>query len=374
MVRILFFTSPIGLGHASRDVAIVDELVSAGIEMDGIVFVTGGVASQHIRDHGYNVVDAYRGKSINTSNGIFSNRLLWLLDYISFYRECKEIASSLIDKYRPELIVSDEDFASITVGRLRGIKNVLITDVLESRFLHGPLSLVERFLNRYLSDIITRADMVILPMYKDEHKHVYTSVGSNTIITYVGPIVRRVSKDRDELRRTFGFHNYKTILVSVGGTSSGTFLIEKAIDSYMKIVDRFNIPTKMVIVCGPAIDIRRISGNHGYNNDRGIMHSIELYGYVKNLHEMIYAADLLISLAGRSSMDEARVYGTPAIFIPIDEHFEQEDNAKNHGFFHNDVERLEDLMLEYLAYGRREVRGSNGAAKAADIIIKHLTQ
>ncbi|MEO9364529.1 MULTISPECIES: glycosyltransferase [Candidatus Nitrosocaldus] len=373
MVRILFFTSPIGLGHASRDIAVVDELVSKGIDMDEIAFVTGGVAYKHLRAHGYNVVEAYRGKSIDASNGIFSNRLLWLLDYISFYRECKEIASSLIDEYRPELIVSDEDFASIAVAKMRGIKNVLITDVLESRFLHGPLSLVERFLNRHLRDIIAGADMVIVPMYKDEHKHTYTNV-SNTIITYVGPIVRRVSKDRDELRRLFGFHGYKTILVSVGGTSSGTFLIEKAIDSYMRIVDRFNIPTKMVIVCGPAIDISRIGSNHVNNNDRRIMHSIELHGYVKNMHEMIYAADLLISLAGRSSMDEARVYGTPAILIPINGHFEQEDNARSYGFFHSDVERLEDLIFEYLAYGRREVRDNNGGAvKAADTIIKLLT-
>ncbi len=138
---------------------------------------------------------------------------------------------------------------------------MLIADVLESRFLYDQLSLVERSLNRHPRDVIRGADMVIIPMYKDEHKHVHTSMESNTIITYVGPIVRKVSKDRDELRRVFGFHGYKTVLVSVGGTPSGTFLIEKAIDSYMKIADRLNIPTKMVVVCGSAIDIRKIGND-----------------------------------------------------------------------------------------------------------------
>ncbi len=80
------------------------------------------MAYQHIKNHGYNVVEAYRGKSINASNSIFSNRLLSLLDYISCYRKCKSIASSLIDEYRAELIVSDEDFASIAVARMRGVK------------------------------------------------------------------------------------------------------------------------------------------------------------------------------------------------------------------------------------------------------------
>ncbi|MEM0364683.1 MAG: glycosyltransferase [Candidatus Nitrosocaldus sp.] len=360
MVRILFFTSPIGLGHASRDIAISDELVNIGVGMDEMIFVTGSVAYNYIRDHGYNAINAYRGKSIHARNGIFSNRLLWLLDYISFYRECKGIASSLIDEYRPELIVSDEDFASIAIAEVRGIKNVLITDVLESRFLQGPLSLVERFLNRYLRGIIARADMVIVPMNKDEYNHGYTDSIGSANIAYVGPIVRRVSMERDELRRVLGFHGYKTILVSVGGTSSGRFLIERVIDAYIRIVDRFSMPTKMVIVSGPSIDINTIS-----NHINRRVHSIELHGYVKNMHEMIYAADLLISLAGRSTMDEARVYGTPSIFIPIKGHFEQEDNARAYGFSYSDIYRLEDLILKHVMDKRMDAITSHGAYEAA---------
>ena len=55
---------------------------------------------------------------------------------------------------------------------------------------------------------------------------------------------------------------------------------------------------------------------------------------------MIFAADLLISLAGKSTIDEANAYGTPGIFIPIKDHFEQEDNAKEQGFVFDDIKRL----------------------------------
>ena len=44
---------------------------------------------------------------------------------------------------------------------------------------------------------------------------------------------------------------------------------------------------------------------------------------------MFMHQDLVVSLAGRSTIDESRVYGTPGIFIPIKDHFEQEQNAKN---------------------------------------------
>ncbi len=355
-MTMLFFTSPIGLGHASRDVAIADELVRAGISIDDIIFVTGGVAYQYIRDNGYHAVDAYRGKSIDASNGTFKNKLLWLLDYITFYRECKDVASSIIKEYRPELIVSDEDFASISLASALDIKNILITDIFESRFLNGLPSLLEKVLNRYLRSIVAKADMVIAPMHKDEHAH---NLDADNI-TYVGPIVRMVSKDRDSLRREFGFDGYRVILVSVGGTSSGRFLIEKAIDTYTKIADSLSIPTKMVIVSGPSIDIKSIKRCDG----------VELHGYVRNLHEMIYASDLLISLAGRSTMDEARAYGTPAIFIPIKGHFEQESNARINGFSHEDIDRLDHLMLKYLAYERMVGRYEYGASKAAGMIIR----
>ncbi len=39
------------------------------------------------------------------------------------------------------------------------------------------------------------------------------------------------------------------------------------------------------------------------------------------MHELVYASDLLISLAGRSTIGEANVYHIPAIFIPIRNHF-----------------------------------------------------
>ena len=96
-------------------------------------------------------------------------------------------------------------------------------------------------------------------------------------------------------------------------------------------------------------------------------------GFVENLHEVIFAADLLISLAGKSTIDEARAYGTPGIFIPIKDHFEQEDNAKNEGFVFEDIDRLESLILEKLEEKRKQVN-TDGAKKASSIILKKIAE
>ena len=101
-------------------------------------------------------------------------------------------------------------------------------------------------------------------------------------------------------------------------------------------------------------------------------------GAVPNLHEYVYAADAVVSLAGRSTMDECGQYGTPGVFVPVRGHFEQEDNAAAAGFSHSDAGRLGDLVGAALASGRQKeaewVGGgggnghSPGAAGAAGII------
>ncbi len=131
------------------------------------------------------------------------------------------------------------------------------------------------------------------------------------------------------------------------------FLIEKALESISKI----NQDIEVVLVLGPAISRK-------FENVRNL-------GFVDNLHELIFASDLLISMAGKSTIDEANFYGTPSIFIPIKGHFEQEDNAKQEGFVFDDINRLDVLILERLEH-KRSQKNNNGAKNAADIIRKFI--
>jgi UDP-N-acetylglucosamine--N-acetylmuramyl-(pentapeptide) pyrophosphoryl-undecaprenol N-acetylglucosamine transferase len=97
---------------------------------------------------------------------------------------------------------------------------------------------------------------------------------------------------------------------------------------------------------------------------------------VQNIHEYIFAVDLVISLAGKSTIDECNVYGTPGIFIPIKNHFEQEERAKKLGFSFEDIYRLEEILEEYLSNigTRKKYRVKNGVSQAAQIISKYLNE
>ena len=94
------------------------------------------------------------------------------------------------------------------------------------------------------------------------------------------------------------------------------------------------------------------------------------------MHEYIFAADLVISLAGKMTIDEGMAYGTPGIFIPIKNHFEQEDRAREMGFSYDDINRLDTIIEENLSGSRlkKENRASNGVALAATLIHGYLNE
>ena len=337
MVDMVFFSSPIGLGNATRDVAVSQNLVDISKR-----FVTGDPASKFISQNGFDIDNLYKPPPFQIENGSLKQPLKWLFKYYSYYKECKKISSQILETYSPRLVTSDEDFASLVVAQEKGIKTILITDILETNFAKGIGTIIEKQMNKTMMKIIKKCDLVILPENGKNEGN----------IVRVGPIVRKTSYSREQLREKFGFHK-KTIVVSIGGTDSGKFLIEKTLQIYSKI----DPDAELFIVSGPSFKM---------NNP-----NIKNLGFVNNLHEVIFASDLIISLAGKSTIDEAKYFGTPGIFIPIKGHFEQEENAREVGYTYEDVFRLDKLIQDKLKEKRNPL-SIDGTKKASDLIRDFL--
>jgi len=302
-----FFSSPIGLGHVTRDIAIVNNF-------ENIVtnFVTGSGAAKILRNLDFKVNDVYNPPSFIIQDGSLTNQAKWLWNYYQYYKDCKNISQKILQIDNPDVVISDEDFAALSNAQNMKIKTVLITDILETRFTKGFASLIEKKMNKSMKNIIKKCDVVIIPENGDDQDN----------IKRVGPIVRKINFSREELRKKFAFDK-KTIIISIGGTDAGVFLIEEALKAISKIKQNVQV----MLVSGPAVS--------------KTFENVTNLGFVDNLHELIFAADLIISLAGKSTIDEARAYGTPGIFIPIKGHFEQEDNAREQGFVFDDIKKLD---------------------------------
>ena len=321
MTEILFFSSPIGLGHATRDLAIINQLKIRSCKV-----FSGSSAIEFFHQNSIQAQDVYSPPKFDVINGKLEKSLKWLWSYYRYYKRCKEISSKIISNEKPRVIISDEDFASIAIAQERKIPNIIITDILETKFISGFGGVVEKKMNKTMHEMLDKANRVIIPELGENQNNIIRT----------GPIVRKIQKNRDELRDILDFKK-KTIVLCVGGTDAGIFLINQTIEAIKKI----QIDVDLVLVSGPKI-------NKKFSDD------VRNLGFVSNLHEIIFAADLVISLAGKSTIDESIVYGTPGIFIPIKDHFEQEDNAKAIGFKFEDIFNLTNLITEKLGQDRNQ--------------------
>ena len=338
MTEVLFFSSPIGLGHATRDLAIINQLKIGSCKV-----FSGSSAIEFFHQNSIQAQDVYSPPKFDVIDGKLEKSLKWLWSYYRYYKRCKEISSKIISNEKPRVIISDEDFASIAIAQERKIPNIIITDILETKFISGFGGVVEKKMNKTMHEMLDKANRVIIPELGENQNNIIRT----------GPIVRKIQKNRDELRDILDFKK-KTIVLCVGGTDAGIFLIKQTIEAIKKI----QIDVDLVLVSGPKI-------NKKFSDD------VRNLGFVSNLHEIIFAADLVISLAGKSTIDESIVYGTPGIFIPIKGHFEQEDNAKEIGFKFEDIFNLENLIREKLNKNRNEQQ-QNGVNLAGMEISKIL--
>lgn len=349
------------MGHATRDLAVAAHMKDRGVQVS---FVTGGMAAEFLSRAGESVQDAYRPPAfdVDAQTGRLRGRTGWLISYYRYYKRCKTVADSIIrDKIKeqqgPDILVSDEDFASLAVSHKAGIKSVIITDILETKFAKKwPGTYIEKRMNGGMRDIMNGCRLVIMP--------VDGSGGGR--IHRVGPITRTFSGTRDEMQKRYGFASEKkTILISVGGTDAGKFVISKAQEAAVAVAGGRD-DVEVIVVSGPSIITMPESGSP-YSRYVRIVN-----GHADFLHDMILASDVLVSLAGRSTIDEARAAGTPAVFIPIKGHFEQEQNAAECGFEASDIGRLKEIITAKISESRRDTATHPGAKEAADIIMSCL--
>ncbi|HSA75556.1 MAG TPA: glycosyltransferase, partial [Candidatus Nitrosocosmicus sp.] len=252
------------------------------------------------------------------------------------------------------LIISDEDFASIAVAKDLGRPCLLITDVLYTHFISPKMiSRVETFLNSSMHKLMLSCNCIIVPELGDNKDN----------IIYVGPIVREILSSREQLRRRFLLHR-KTILITTGGTHAGSYLIKNVLRVLHNLINKFDFE----LILSYPYELLPVLGFEAHN--------FRNIGFVQNIHEFIFAVDLVISLAGKSTIDECNVYGTPGIFIPIKNHFEQEERAKKFGFSFEDISRLEKILEEYLSNigTRKKYKLKNGVSQAASIISEYLNE
>jgi pimeloyl-ACP methyl ester carboxylesterase len=119
--------------------------------------------------------------------------------------------------------------------------------------------------------------------------------------------------NRADLRESLGYHpDERVCIVAVGGSGVGAHLIRRVLQSYPAV--RSRLPElRMIVVAGPRISPASLEAPKG----------VEVRAFLPDLDRHLAACDLAVVQGGLSTCMELTAAGTPFLYFPLKNHFEQ---------------------------------------------------
>jgi pimeloyl-ACP methyl ester carboxylesterase/predicted glycosyltransferase len=339
--RALYISSPIGLGHAQRDVAIADELrkLHPDLEIDWLA------------QHPVTAVLEARGERIhpasawlaNESGHIESESAEHDLHCFQAIRRMDEILLSnfmvfhdLVSEEEYDLWIGDEawelDYYLHENPEQKRAAYVWLTDFVgwlpmpdggeHETFLTGDYNeeMIEH-IARYprlrdqavfvgnREDVVPDSFGAELPLIRDWTEQHFDFAG------YVTGFDPAQLGDRAEL----GYGDEERVcIVTVGGSGVGEHLLRRVIESFPEAKER--VPElRMIVVAGPRIDPRSLPRQDG----------LELRAYVHDLYRHLAACDLAVVQGGLTTSMELTANRRPFLYFPLRHHFEQNFHVRH---------------------------------------------
>ncbi len=339
MKRALFVSSPIGLGHAQRDVAIARELRARvpDLEIDWLAQhpVTKVLEAEGERIHPASVHLASESGHFESETAEHDLHCFhaWrrmdeilVANFMLFHDVVSDEAYDLwiadegweIDYFlheHPDLKRAPYVWLTDFVGLLPveddgDYERFLARDYNEQMIEHIAASpgLRDRALFVGNPDDIVPAPLGdALPMIADWTERHFDFTGYISGFDPVSP------DDRAALREELGYGSEeKVCLVSVGGSGVGAALLHRVIEANR--FARQRVPElRMVVVAGPRIEPGSLPSVDG----------VEVRGYVHNLYRHMAACDLAVVQGGLTTAMELTANRRPFLYFPLGHHFEQ---------------------------------------------------
>jgi len=395
----LFVSSPIGLGHARRDVAIAQELRRHHPDLE-ITWLAQHPVTRVLEDAG-EVVHPASARLSSESAHMESESGEHRLHCFQAWRRMDEILLAdfmvfhdVVEAERPDLVVGDEawevDHHLHENPELKRFAYCWITDfvgwlpmpaggaqeaALTADHNAEMIGQVERFPRvRDLALFVGSPDDVVphrfgddLPAIRDWTEAHYRFPG------YVTGFDPR-ALDREALRAELGYGPEEVVcIVSVGGSGVGGALLERMAAAHPAAAAR--VPgLRTVLVTGPRIDPASIAAPAG----------VDVRAYVPGLHRHLAASDVAVVQGGLTTCMELTASQRPFLYVPLRDHFEQQLHVHHRLCAHDAGRRLDydeaadpdGLAAAIADEVRRDVRyrevDPDGAARAAALIADLL--
>ncbi|MDD9348831.1 alpha/beta hydrolase [Mumia sp.] len=337
--RALFLTSPIGLGHVRRDLAIADALRERHPDLH-VDWLTQSPATGVLERAGERVHPA---SSLLASECAHVEDEAGEHDLHAFQaiRRMDEILvanfgvfDDVVSEEPYDLVVGDEawdvdhflhenpqlkrfayawltDFVGWVPLPDGGAEEAALTADYNAEMLEQRARL-ERVRDRSLfvgnpADVITEPFGPGLPGIREWTEAHFAFTGYVTGFEPVGPIGRAA------VRTELGLEADELLcVVTVGGSAVGHHLLRRVLDAVPRI-RREEPRLRFLVVTGPRIDPRTLPRLRG----------VDVRGFVPDLHRHLGAADVALVQGGLTTCMELTAQRVPFVFVPLRHHFEQ---------------------------------------------------
>jgi pimeloyl-ACP methyl ester carboxylesterase len=397
--RALYISSPIGLGHARRDVAIADELrkLHPDLEIDWLaqhpvtaVLAARGErihpASAHLANESGHIESECAEHDLHCFQAIRRMDEILLANFMVFHDVVRDEQYDLwigdeaweLDYYlheNPEQKRAAYVWLTDFVGWLPmddgGDREAFLTADYNAEMIEH-IARFPRVRDRAVfvgnaADIVPDTFGPDLPLIRDWTEQHYDFAG------YVTGFDPAEFGDRGALRAELGYaEDEQVCIVTVGGSGVGGALLRRVIEAFPEAKQR--VPAlRMVVVAGPRIDPASLPSYPG----------LEIRSYVDELYRHLAACDLAVVQGGLTTTMELTANRRPFLYFPLRHHFEQNFHVR-HRLERYDAGRCMDfdastpeVIAEAIAdeIGREVTYGpveNDGAARAAARIAELL--
>ena len=207
-------------------------------------------------------------------------------------------ANTLIKRFKPDIIIGTGGYVAgslVFMGAIRGIP----TAIHEQNAYPG---LTNRILSRFV-DIIMVSFEDSKAHFKHPERVVYT--GMPILETYF-------TASREQSRQKLGLSNDDMMVLTVGGSNGAMKLNHIMLQTYAQFKDYENF--KFFHQTGTRYYPYVLEDIE--NKVYSIGENVKLMGYLKDMPAYLYAADLVISRAGASTLNEIIASKAPSVIIP----------------------------------------------------------
>jgi predicted glycosyltransferase len=337
--RALYISSPIGLGHARRDVAIADELrrLHPDLEVDWLAQhpVTRVLEAAGERVHPASTLLANESAHIEAESAehdLHAFQAIRRMDEILLANFM--VFHDLVRQQHYDLVVGDEawevDYFLHENPEQKQTAYAWMTDFVgwlpmpdggdHERFLTADYNaeMIEhiarypRVRDRAIfvgdpDDLVPERFGPDLPAIRQWTQQHYAFAG------YVTGFDPAALGDPQELRAELGWSpDERVCVVTVGGSGVGGHLLRRVIAAFPQA--KRQVPElRMVVVTGPRIDPASLPGHQG----------LEVHAYVHGLYRQLAACDLAVVQGGLTTCMELVAGRRPFLYFPLAHHFEQ---------------------------------------------------